>query len=251
MLHHKALHRSGLDTLIYRTLKDTSFKNNYYLFIYDYCFARNTDTTTFYNDVNNTSNTWNFELDFSSTLKTSIMNDSVLFNFADYSANPDRDNVVVKAISHCDVDTKYGQSHIVDNSLYYTKYDTSKYINQRILRTDSKYNVELNVFVIRDLNTRELHLPSVLLTNDTTIHINRKQSKITAEKCDIYNILGDKVKDLIDYINYIKLDYGRIELLKDEHIGWCIIDVNNSPGGGPLSNLMYKDLSMILSKTLI
>lgn len=251
MLHHKANNRYGLDSIIYRTLREKAFERDYYLYIYDYCIARNTNTEGFYDISNNINNTWNYNLNFSSTLKTSIMNDSVLFNFADYSANPDMDNVVVKAISHCDTLTKYGQSHIVNNSLYYTKYDTSKYINQRILRTDSKYNVELNVFVIRDLNTRELHLPSVLLTNDTTIHINRKQSKITTEKCDIYNILGEKVKDLIDYINYIKLDYGRIELLKDEHIGWCIIDVNNSPGGGPLSNLMYKDLSMILSKTLI
>ena len=38
----------------------------------------------------------------------------------------------------------------------------------------------------------------------------------------------------------IQLDYGRIELLKDRNLGLCIIDINNSPDGGPLTNYFYK-----------
>ena len=59
-------------------------------------------------------------------------------------------------------------------------------------------------------------------------------------------IIYIEIINIINYCNYINLDYARLELIRDENLGLCLIDVNNSPGGGPLTNLISNRLSEIL-----
>ncbi len=85
--------------------------------------------------------------------------------------------------------------------------------------------------------------------NDTKININRKKSECKFIEVDI-SVLGDKIQNFIDYVNYINFDYGRIELLRDKHLGWCIIDVNNSPGKGPVTNMAVDKVVDIFRKII-
>lgn len=250
MITHKACHYGGLDTLIFRTVKNTICRENYYLYIYDYCHKKTSDMSNFYTDDNNETNTWNFNLKYENTTKKSIMEQSKNFKFGDYSYDDNDSKILVKAIGHIYSSDTNGQAHIIEKNIYESSiYDKEKYIGQKILYTTNMYNQELNVFVIRDLNTKKLYFYCILCENDTSININRKKSKCSFKKVDI-SILGIMEKNLIEYINYIKLDYGRIELILDEIIGWCIVDVNNSPGGGPITNLVYKDIATIFNNII-
>lgn len=250
MIIHKSCHKYGLDSLIFNLIKDIKCSNDYYLFIYDYCATKNNNLDNFYTYKNNETNTWNYSLTYENTTKDSIMRISKKFNFGDYSYNKEDSKILVKAKGHIYSSDIYGQSHIVEKDKYENVYDKKKYIGQKILYTNNKYNEELNVFVIRNLNTRELYFYCILCENDTSININRKKSKCKFNKVDI-NILGDKVKNFIEYINFIKLDYGRVELLLDRNLGWCIIDINNSPGGGPLTNMVYINIGNIFKNIII
>jgi hypothetical protein len=42
----------------------------------------------------------------------------------------------------------------------------------------------------------------------------------------------ENINNLKMYCKSINLDYGRIELINDITRGWCVIDINNSPGLG-------------------
>jgi hypothetical protein len=52
------------------------------------------------------------------------------------------------------------------------------------------------------------------------------------------------------YCKEINLDYGRVELINDVKRGWCVLDINNSPCGGPLTN-MIKNKFVNLFNTLL
>ena len=74
--------------------------------------------------------------------------------------------------------------------------------------------------------------------------VNRKNNKCTFKRLDNYHFpMEDK---LIQYLESIHFDYGRIELINDTKLGWCIIDVNNSPGDGPLTSLIYKQFAELM-----
>jgi len=244
MIIHKSCHKCGLDTIVYNKVKNTKCQKDYYLYIYDYCSTKITDLSNFYTNKNNETNTWNYNLHYENTTKESIMKTSKLFNFGDYSYNEQDTKILVKANGHIYSSDTYGQSHIVEKDKYENTYNKEKYIGQKILRTTENKNEELNVYIVRDLNSRQLYFYCVLCINNTNININRKKSKVEFKNVDI-SILGDRLKDFIEYLNYIKIDYGRVELLLDKNIGWCVIDINNSPGGGPLTNSVYKKISDI------
>lgn len=244
MIIHKSCHKSGLDMLVYNIIRNTKCQKDYYLYIYDYCSTKTNDLSNFYTDKNNETNTWNYNLQYENTTKSSIMNTSKLFNFGDYSYNEQDTKILVKANGHIYSSDTYGQSHIVEKDKYENTYNKQKYIGQKILRTSENKNEELNIYIVRDLNSKQLHFFCVLCINNTNININRKKSKVEFKNVDI-SILGDRLKDFIEYMNYIKMDYGRVELLLDKNIGWCVIDINNSPGGGSLTNSVYKKISDI------
>ena len=46
-------------------------------------------------------------------------------------------------------------------------------------------------------------------------------------------------------MNRINLDYGRVELLFDHKLGWCVIDINNSPGYGTIGEMARNNLVRI------
>lgn len=250
MLHHKSCHKCGLDSKIYNVLKGKKLSGDYYLYIHDYCHSRKERGEDFYNDKNNEYNTWNLNLNFISTEKDNIMKISSKYGFPNYEYNEEDEKILVKAKNHYYSSLKNGQSHIVERREFEERYDKSKYIGQKILETNDRYNEELNIYVVRDLRTRELKYECVMVRNDKSYNINRKQSKCEYLKADI-NLLNKKEKENFkNYMDEIQLDYGRVELLKDRNLGWCIIDINNSPGGGPLTNYFYKPLSDIFKKIM-
>lgn len=195
----------------------------------------------FYSTENNEYNTWNYNLDFMSTTKKNIMNESSKFGFGNYNYSINDKKILVKGIDHTIVNDPNYNPKIVDREVYEKNYDKNKFIGQRILMTENKINQELNIYVVRDLDTRELQVFCVLCFNDTSFNINRKKSKCNFEEVSI-EILDDKKESFFKYMDSINLDYGRIELIKDKLLGWCVIDINNSPGGGPLTNKYYSHI---------
>jgi hypothetical protein len=251
MLNHKSSHRWGLDTLIYNGLKNISCNKDYFFYIYDCCVTFKEKPNDYYNKNNNKNNTWNYNFKLISIMKENIMKDSVMFGFPDYNYNVNDDYILVKAIDHFNSVEKYGQSHIVKREKYEKDYDKSKYIGQRILKTNEKFNEELNIYIIRDLNTYELHFYSLLCINDISVNINRKKSRCEFKEVNIEDILSkEQINNFIKYMNYINIDYGRIELLKDNNLGWCLIDINDSPGGGPITNMSKNKLINIFKEII-
>ena len=243
MLKHKACHQFGLDTYVVRQF-NKKLANTYFLYVFDYAMSETNVMSDFFSIENNKANTWNYNLEYESTSKPSVMRDSVKFGFGDYRYNASDNHILVKAIGHQYSSTPLGQSHIVAKNQYETTYDKSKYIGQKILNTHPKYNNELNIFCVRDLNTRKLHMFCILCVNNISVNINRKQSKCAYKPVDI-SILGNKLINFVQYMNSINLDYGRVELLFDHKLGWCVIDINNSPGYGTIGEMARNNLVRI------
>jgi hypothetical protein len=255
MFHYKSIsfYKNGLDTEIYNKLKNTKPKKDYYFYIFNYVYPINKQNNMmpndFYTSNNNSFNTWNYDLKYESTTKINILEDNIKFDFGNYKYTIDDEYILVKANGHINTSQTFGQAHIVLREKFENNYDKNKYIGQKILRTNNSINEELNVFVVRNLDTRELNFFCILCVNDTSVNINRKKSKCNFFFSDI-SILGDKLNNFIDYVNHIKFDYGRIELLKDHLLGWCIIDVNNSPGGGPITDLAKNKITELFIKVI-
>jgi hypothetical protein len=247
MFHHKSVHKLGLDFKIFNAMKTSKYNKDYYLYIYDYAVTHNKHLTNFYNEKNNMKNTWNYELDFCSTSKKNIMNDSILFGFGDYKYDEFDTEILVKGIDHTTSNEKYYQAHIVKKTIFDDTYDKNKYIGQKIIRTDNLFTEELNIYLVRNLETRFLETFCVLCLNNTKYNINRKKSKCEFKEVPI-EILGNNLEGFLRYMDSIKLDYGRVELIKDKQLGWCVIDINNSPGGGPLTNKYYNNIVKIFKK---
>ena len=140
--------------------------------------------------------------------------------------------MVVKGQNHFNCDHKDYDAKIdlVKNT---DKYPPHKFSFQKVL--EKKNNRELNVFIVRDLDTREKHFFSVYITTKMK-NINRKLDEVVfLEVVDPQKNLGNKYKGFCDYMDDIKFDYGRVELIEDKILGWCVIDINNSPGEGILT----------------
>lgn len=243
MIIHKSNHIYGLDSLIMKYINNKANNsdniNNYYFFIWDYCYTKKL-INDFYINKCNKHNTWNYNLKFKDTQKDMIQKNSHLFGFGNYDIKKSASNkYIIKAKSHLFSDEKYGQCQIIkENKL--DEYNNQKYVIQPLLQNIN--NEELNVFVFKNLNTNNLHFFAINCTKNTNININRKfDTSAKYFNCDINNFLtNEMINNLSNYCRNINLDYGRIELINDIHLGWCVIDINNSPGGGPVSNMAIK-----------
>ena len=248
MLFHKGCHKSGLDTIIYKYYKGNTSKD-YYFYIWDYCTTQKQISHDFYHEKCNIYNTWNYGLKFEDTSKKSIVKDSPKYGFGDYSiSNCNEEKYIVKAISHLYTTEKYGQCQLINNNDI-DKVDKTKFIIQPLLRNDK--GEELNIFVFKNMNNNEIHLIPVMITHDVSKNINRKYNNCSIKFCDLTNIFGEtNINNFKQYCRAINLDYGRVELINDITRGWCVIDINNSPGGGSLTNII-KDEYIKLFNTLL
>jgi hypothetical protein len=240
MIHHKACHQYGLDTLIFKACKHNT-STDYYFFIWDYCFSKSKISSNFFHEKCNINNTWNYALQFEDTTKYSIVENSPKYGFGDYKVRQidKQENYIVKAISHFYSCEKYGQCQKISHNDIPT-IDTTKYIIQPMLKSNK--GEELNVFVFKNFNKDCIHLFGFLSIFNAANYVNRKNDRgCQFQYCDLKTVFGEKnMNNLKEYCKSIHLDYGRVELINDINRGWCIIDINNSPGGGPLSNTVYK-----------
>ena len=238
MLFHKACHPNGLDTKIYRHCNN-KFENDYYLYIWDYCDKSKVITPDFFHVKCNIDNTWNYGLKHEDTTKENIVKDSPNYGFGNYNITEyTNESYIVKAISHiyAKETKKAGECHLI-NKTDIGKIDTTKFIIQPIL-TNNK-GEELNIFVFKNLNTKEILLSSIMVSHDINKNINRKYNKCNYKFCDLLTVFGiENINNFKKYCKNINFDYGRIELINDITRGWCVIDINNSPGGGPLTEML-------------
>ena len=236
-LYHKSCHKGGLDFKIFKDCKKNKSKN-YYFYIWDFCTSRTLIPNNFYEKNCNTNNTWNFNLKFNYTSKDSILKDTPKYGFGDYNINEYKkdEKYIVKAISHLHSMEKYGQPQLIDKKDINTV-DTNKFIIQPVLKNNK--GEELNIFVFKNLNTGEIYLNSIMVTHNTSKNINRKFNNCNYAFCDLNVVFGlSNINKFKNYCNSINFDYGRVEIINDINRGWCIIDVNNSPGGGPLTEMI-------------
>ena len=78
-----------------------------------------------------------------------------------------------------------------------------------------------------------------MVSHDVNKNINRKYNKCNYKFCDLLAVFGiENINNFKKYCKNINFDYGRIELINDITRGWCVIDINNSPGGGPLTEMI-------------
>jgi len=257
MIYWKGCHHSGLDFLIMNELKTLNIpnvKDNYYFYIYDYCYPKCSETidSNFYNNNNNASNTWNYDLKYESTRKNIIVLESAKYGFGNQNYDEKDEFILAKGIGHHKAFLKNYQAHLVKRVDYEKNYDKDEHIGLKILKTnESNITEELNIYVLKNLKTDEYNFKCILIKNNTSSNINRKFSKQT-EILDVdISILGEKINNFKEYIKSIKLDYGRLELINDISEGWCILDINNSPGGGPLTNRVASSMAGLFVKSLV
>lgn len=254
MIHHKSFtHEGTLDGRVYKMLKDVKTKKDYYLIVIDllgdFCHLhKNSFDKSLFPKACNNSNTWNYDLTVESLSKNIIMEQSVKFGFGDYHLTDDDKQMVVKGQNHYNTKDDYYIAHTA-NVKDMGKYNPKIHSFQKVLK--KKDGEELNIYIVRNLETRELHMLGVVIKSKME-NINRKLDKtLYTKKVDIPSLLGKQFRDFIRYMNKIHIDYGRIELIYDEKLGWCIIDINNSPGGGILSEKYAKDVSDILKRIIL
>ena len=250
VFYHKSCHPYGLDTLLYRHSRDCCPSNVHYLYVFDNVYMEQDITPPeFYDYYNSNVNTWNYDLEFKNLNKDQVLINSIAFGFGDYSDDGTSDHIVVKPIHSVFPGRKYcphkGEAHLVSRVEYDSNYNKARWMPQKVLSSNTDPREEMNVFILRDLKTRKLHTLCYNVKFPKTSHVNRKFTTCTFERVD--NPLGS---NFIDYCNHINIDYGRIELINDQTLGWCVIDVNNSPGGGPLTNTCVKEFSNILKSVL-
>lgn len=254
MLHYKSHNTSSLDYLINQHFKHKKLKEDRYLYVWDSCTGRKTKPTDFYNSKCNSTNTWNYNLRFEDTEKRTIMKKSLDYCYNDYSTIPESDTCcVVKGSSHLYTLTmKYGQAKLIDiatkNELEKIEDNRKGYVFQPVLKNEE--GEELNIFILRDLKTREMTFTGFVVKHDPTKQMNRKFN--TCEY--IYLTDTEKVieyfgKDNLDnfkkYCDDIHFDYGRAEFINDKDRGWCMIDLNDSPAG-----ITNNKLAPMIIKTL-
>lgn len=260
MFHYKSYNRSSLDHLINQHFKGKTLKEDRFLYVWDSCTGRKHKPTDFYDPKCNSTNTWNYDLKFEDTEKRTIMKKSLNYGFNDYSTIPEGDtHCVVKGSSHIYTLTmKYGQAKLIDivtkNELEKSEENRKGYVFQPVLKNNE--GEELNVFVLRDLKTREINFTGIVVKHDPSKQMNRKFNK-----CD-YTHLTDTSKvveyfgkdNLVNFKRYcedIKIDYGRAEFINDKDRGWCMIDLNDSPGSGEITNIYFRIIKPVLQEQLM
>jgi hypothetical protein len=239
MLKYKSSHNYGLDFLIYNKLKNLKLTNNIYMYIWDYASTLKDLPLNFYNNENNNKNTYNYNLKHTKFNKINATLESVNAGFGNSLKFSVNDRIVIKPIDHIFIlpnDDKY-QTHEINHEDL-GKYDKNIFHPFKLLQNQK--GGELNIFVFRNLNTQEIILFPLMrvsyLINGCNIKKNTKNSWGY-----IYNLDVEFEIKFKNFLNLIKFDYGRIELIQDDILGWCIIDVNNSPSINTLNINWYLD----------
>lgn len=243
MIFHKSCHSCGLDTRIYNIICNRNTVKDYYFFIWDYCVTKTMISDDFFLVECNIDNTWNYALTYEDTSKTNIMLNSPKYGFGDYNISEYNDNqYIVKARSHIYSTERYGQCQLI-NKEDIDKIDKTKFIIQPILQNSK--GEELNIYVFKNLNDGEIHfVSSMIISHDVNQNINRKKNKNIDKFCELTDVFGtENINNLKMYCKTINLDYGRIELINDITRGWCVIDINNSPGLGLSGNRFINIIS--------
>lgn len=250
IIKYKSCHNVALDSKLYSLLKyKKDFKRQYYLYMWDDACKGCERPKDFYEKECNGSNTWNYNLDIKDIRKDSIMNLSKRYGFGDYSIdNVNNRQYIVKAVQHIySTDKNYGQARLCNIRNEIRDIDRSKFVIQPLLR--NKNGEELNIFVLQNLYTNHYNFLGIMLKHNASLNINRKQNRLLSMQ--IIN-LGDvlqavQISNLEEMCKSINLQYGRIEMINDDELGWCLMDINNTPGGGPLTNAIYPLLARMIA----
>jgi len=239
MIKYKNSHDWGLDFILYNAVKKLDLRKNVFLYIWDYAHCLKDPPINYYNDENNANNTYNFDFNCENCNKIYATIHSVKFGFGDSSKFNKNNRIVIKTIDHKFVkhnDLKY-QTHEIQHKDI-DKYDKNIFKPFKLLKNNQ--GEELNIYVFRNLETKEVHLFSLMRVIYLKNGINMKYNK-DGSWSYIY-VLSEEFKNkFIEFVNEINFDYGRIELIDDIELGWCIIDVNNSPSIPMLNTTWYLD----------
>ena len=260
MLHYKSYNSSSLDHLINQHFKNKKLKEDRYLYVWDSCTGRKNKPDNFYDPKCKTTNTWNYNLKFEDTEKRTIMKKSLNYGFNDYSIIPENEtHCMVKGSSHLYTLTmKYGQAKLIDistkNELEKIEENRKGYVFQPVLK--NKNGEELNIFVLRDLTSKTLSFTGIIVKHDPSKQMNRKFNKCEyIHLTDTEKIIDYFGKDNFDnfkrYCDDIQFDYGRAEFINDQDRGWCMIDLNDSPGSGEITNMYFNKIKYILEDQLL
>jgi len=239
MIKYKNLHNWGLDYVLYNMVKNLKYKKNVYFYIWDYAHILKDYPINFYNDENNENNTFNYNLKCENYNKIGATINSIKFDFGDSSKFNENDRIVIKTIDHKFIkhnDLRY-QTHEIQHKDI-DKYDKNIFKPFKLLKNDQ--GEELNIYVFRNLETKEVHLFSLMRVIYLKNGINMKYNKENTWSY-IYKLSKEFENKFIEFLNEINFDYGRIELINDNKLGWCIIDVNNSPSIPILNIKWYLD----------
>jgi hypothetical protein len=230
MLKFKNNHIWGLDQQIYNKLKDKLLSQTYYLYTWDFCTEKKNIDDNFYEPECNETNTWNFSLKYEDTLKNSIATTSQKYSFGNYTYNGTEEcRIIAKANSHKDSNATNQCREISKQDI--AAYNPPEFTIQKLLTC--KHKRELNIFVFRNLKTRKLECLGMYYYCKYTKGVNRKDDRINSYSVLIEDLEKEMspqtLNNFIKYMSDINIDYGRIELIEDDILGWCIIDINNSP----------------------
>jgi len=244
MLNNKGISK-GLELNIFQKLKTVKLKKDYYLYT-GYTLCNEEQKMTFYSKVNNQSNTWNIQLKYDYLNKDKIMEISPKFGFGNYQINSDTSRLVVK--DNRNYQKKgYVNAFLTDINTFNKKFRANvNLVGQSLLINSNRE--ELNVFCVRNLETRKFEYLFVnIVNNNINNQFNRKLSKSIktykidnpSEQLPSYDKL---INNLEDYLNFLNLDFARVEVINDDFRGWCVIDINDSPGQGILTSTYINDI---------
>ena len=210
-----------------------------FFYIWDYAHSLKDYPINFYNNENNENNTFNYNLKCENYNKIGATINSVKFDFGDSSKFNENDRIVIKTIDHKFVkhnDLRY-QTHEIQHKDI-DKYDKNIFKPFKLLQ--NKEGEELNIFVFKNLETKEFYLLSLMRTTYFKKGCNMKYNT-EGSWLYLYELSSELKSKFIKFLNEIHFDYGRIELINDIELGWCIIDVNNSPGPNTIKSKWYLD----------
>ncbi len=250
----KSIHNYGMEYHIFNRLKSIPLNNQFYLITYDVCKVvesvsskccdiqkiQDMRDSYYYKECNN-KNTWNFDLKVINITKRNIMQDSLRFGFGDLSYSGDSgDNPIIKGNwSHNWPMCEHYHAKEISFDMFKQYQNDKNYVIQHKCQSDGYVNNELNIFFFRNMKSREFSIFALNCEYPINI-VNRKNVKPTWSKCDIDSIDKTVLSNLIDYMNYIDIDFCRVEIINDKSRGWCVLDINETPGGGKGTDAFFE-----------
>ena len=235
-----------MDRKVAKLLNGKPMTQDFYLYVVDAaCRYTNSIPDGFFEAECVTGNTWNRNLDLTAIDKDRIAAESQRYGFGNVAYTGEQ-RALVKGRSHTDSRLSDYQAHIVLDKEKIAQLQQSKsHIVQRVLDSGGR---ELNVFLLRDLRTRQLHLLSYYAVFDPVRNINRKLTTCRFELVP-NEVIQDVLVKLQAYADALALDYARVELICDTATKeWYVIDINNSPGGGPLTDIAAPKIAKLIEQ---